>query len=230
MLACSPWIGDPALLAALDKLVAASVLIRKLSPSDVQRFGRQLRKINEGTPGMPVRALPALATLAPKVEGEARMVGPYTSLDNDVRLPTIRAIGFRSPEGRAVPIAHAKLALLGHLWWHDEGALGHVEDVIGFRPLRLWVSSAYFTKNSRRCLEFGYWTEDPALLEGAKHFLSLLLGASEDLDSPVDHLDPELAEIEFDEQEMREVMAEMSAWGDEDEEGSEFGDARNDER
>ncbi|HSF60808.1 MAG TPA: hypothetical protein VLA69_03880, partial [Gaiellaceae bacterium] len=41
--------------------------------------------------------------------------------------------------------AFAKLALLGHLWWHDEGPLGHVEDVIGFKAKRLWISFANFT-------------------------------------------------------------------------------------
>jgi hypothetical protein len=34
-----------------------------------------------------------------------------------------------------VPLMHAKVALLGELWWHDEDALGHVADVIGFAPL-----------------------------------------------------------------------------------------------
>jgi hypothetical protein len=76
---------------------------------------------------------------------------------------------------------HAKLALLGHLWWHDEGELG-VEDVTGFAPRRLWISSANFTESSRRSLEFGYWTEDKALMEGAQRFLLRLIAASEGLE------------------------------------------------
>jgi hypothetical protein len=44
-----------------------------------------------------------------------------------------------------VPLIHAKLALLGELWWHDEDALGHIADVTGFRARRLWVSSVNFT-------------------------------------------------------------------------------------
>lgn len=67
-------------------------------------------------------------------------------------VPTIRTLGYR---GGFPPIIHAKLALLGHLWWTDDGEFG--EEVIGFEARRPWVSSANFTSSSRRNLEFGYW-------------------------------------------------------------------------
>ena len=108
------------------------------------------------------------------------------------------------------PIIHAKLALLGHLWWHDEDdSPAGVADVTGFQPFRLWISTANFTKASRNNLEFGYWTEDSALLEGAERFLVKLMRSSEPLDPAADHFEPELVPVEYDDEAMAEAMAEV---------------------
>jgi hypothetical protein len=146
-----------------------------------------------------------------KVEGAPLVVGPYTRMDDGV-IPTIRTLGFR---GGYVPIMHAKLALLGHLWWTDDGDFG--EEVIGFKPRRLWVSSANFTESSRRSLEFGYWTEDAALVDGANRFLLKAVAFSEDLDAEADDVAPDLAPVEFDEVAIAEALAE-SDWGEEESE------------
>jgi hypothetical protein len=154
--------------------------------------------------------------MAPKVNG-ARMVGPWTPVDTTV-VPAIRALGFRSPKAQHnLPILHAKLALLGSLWWHDEGPLGHVDEVIGFEPRRLWIGSANFTESSRRNLEFGFWTEEEALLQGAKQFLVSLMGASEPIDTASDAYEPELAPVEFDDVAMAEAAAELGSSPDDEE-------------
>jgi hypothetical protein len=129
---------------------------------------------------------------------------------DDAVIPTIRTLGFRRREPLA-PIIHAKLALLGHLWWHDEGPLGHVEEIIGFTPHRLWVSSANLTSASRPSLEFGYWTEDHALVEGAERFLVKLMRSSEALDPEADVFEPDLAPVEFDDMAMAEAWAELDS-------------------
>jgi hypothetical protein len=135
-------------------------------------------------------------------------------------IPTFRALGFR--RGRSYkfpPILHAKLALVGELWWHDEDELGGVADVVGFEAIRLWVSSANFTNSSRRNIEFGFWTEDPALLKGTERFLTRLMGSSEALDTDSDHFDPELLPIEFDDDAMWEAwqaLRELHADDDDD--------------
>jgi hypothetical protein len=136
-------------------------------------------------------------------------------LGEDV-VPTFRTLGFR---GDFTPIMHAKLALLGHLWWHDEGPLGHVEDVIGFTPRRLWVSSANFTDSSRNSLEFGYWTEAPMLVQGAERFLVELMQSSEGPDPDADIIDPDLAPVGFDDVAMAEASAEMRSDETDDNEG-----------
>lgn len=216
MLGCSPWLDDPVLIAALEKLSAVNLMTRKPPAGTPDWKLRPLREINQRVCGLPTRALPILGDMAPKVDGKPMIVGPYTRFGEDFALPPVRAIGYRDPAGRPAPIAHAKLAVLGRMWWHDEGPLGHVEDISGFTAQRLWVSSANFTQNSRRCLEFGYWTEDKALLDAAEHFLVQLLGASEDLNATDDKLNPDLASVEYDDVAMAEALADMSSEDDED--------------
>jgi hypothetical protein len=135
-------------------------------------------------------------------------MGPYDTIDADLRLPTFRTIGYRKNSGAFPPIAHAKLALLGNICWTDEDPIGGVTDYLWFSPKRLWVLSANFTYASRRSLEFGYWTENTELLKGVQTFLVNLIGVSEDLDAPADTPDPDLANVEFDDQAMAEAAAE----------------------
>jgi hypothetical protein len=72
----------------------------------------------------------------------------------------------------------------------------------------MWVSSANFTRSSRNNLEFGYWTEDPRLMDGAERFLVKLMESSEGLDPAADASEPDLRPIDFDD------MAMMEAWAD----------------
>lgn len=203
------WIDDPEIINALAKLSGASIVVTKQrrTPHQLEKL-EQLHGLNERTPGLPIRAFAALSGLAPKVDGKPAIVGPYAPMDEGT-VPTIRTLGFRKQGNWLVPIMHAKLALLGHLWWHDEGPLGHIDDVIGFTPQRLWVSSANFTRSSRRNLEVGHWTEDAALVKHAEQFLLKAMAASESLDPEADSFEPDLATVEFDDAAMAEAFADM---------------------
>lgn len=212
LLGSAMWIDDPELIDKLGDLAAACVVVTKQGRKPAARRKlKPLRELNERTPGIPIRAFADLSGLAPKIDGEPQIVGPYTRTDDGV-IPTVRTLGFRR-QGPLAPITHAKLALLGHLWWHDEGPLGHVEDVIGFTPRRLWVSSANFTRASRHSLEFGFWTDDHALVEGAERFLVKVMRSSEALDPESDIFEPDLAPVVFDDVAMAEAWAELQ--GDE---------------
>jgi hypothetical protein len=162
---------------------------------------------------MPIAAFSELTELAPKVDGQPVLVGPLSPKYSEP-IPTIRTLGFRKSKehGGSPPIIHAKLALLGHLWWHDEDdSPAGVADATGFEPFRPWISSANFTNSSRRSLEFGYWTEDRALIDGAKRFLVKLMRSSEALDPAADQFEPELVPVEYDDAAMAEAWAEMRA-------------------
>jgi hypothetical protein len=216
LLGCAPWIDDEELLRKLGDFAAACVVMTKQarSPNQIAKLAR-LHRVNESTSGLPVRPFRNLDWLAPKVDDRPLVVGPYGPTTDETLLPTIRTVGYRrTGRGDSPPLMHAKLVLLGHLWWHDEGEFG-VEDVEGFAPRRLWVSSANLTESSRRSLEFGYWTEDKALLEGAERFLLKLISASEGLDPDVDVINPDLVPVEFDGAAMSEAMEE-ARWDDED--------------
>jgi hypothetical protein len=209
LLGSAMWIDDPELITKIGGLTAATIVVTKQTrtPGQLRRL-EPLRELNERTPGMPIRTFGVLSGLAPKIAGGPMMVGPYDPMDEG-SVPTIRTLGFRRLPKTYPPLLHAKLALLGHLWWHDEGALGRVEDVVGFTAKRLWLSSANFTRSSRRSLEFGYWTEEPALVEGAERFLVRLMRSSESLDPDPDSFEPELVPVEYDDDAFAEALSEM---------------------
>lgn len=212
LIASSMWIDDSELIDAIGQLAAASVTVRKQArrPTDLRKL-EPLDDLNQRTPGMPIRAFSALSGLAPTVDRQPALIGPYDRPDHTV-VPTIRTLGWRKTGNESVPILHAKLALLGHLWWHDEDGLGMVSDEIGFRARRLWISSANFTRSSRSSLEFGFWTEEQSLLDGAERFLVLLMASSEGVDPESDAFRPDLAPYEFDDEAMADYAAEFG-WG-----------------
>ncbi len=211
LLGCSPWANDDKLLAAIEALPGACILVSKhrRTPGGDAGSGR-LREINERTPGIELRALTGLGDMAPKIGGEPRIIGPYDRVHEEgASLATFRTIGFRKTGRDSPPIAHAKVALLGHICWTDEHPAGGVDDYVWFQARRLWVSSANFTYGSRKSLEFGYWTEEKDLVQAFERFLIGLIGASEDLDSEADAADPEMVRIEYDDVTMAEAFAEQ---------------------
>jgi hypothetical protein len=208
LLASSMWIDDAELIEAIGRMAAASVIVTKqgLRPNDRRKL-EPLEALNQRTPGMPVRAFSSLSGLAPTVDGLPALIGPDDRPEETV-VPTIRTLGWRK-RNENVPIVHAKLALVGHLWWHDEDGTGMVADVIGFAARRLWISSANFTRASRRSLEFGFWTEEQTLLDGAERFLVQLMASSEGVDADSDAFRPDLAPYEFDDEAMADYAAEF---------------------
>jgi hypothetical protein len=205
MLASAMWIDDTELIDKLEQLSGASVVVTKQNgkPQKLQ----PLHDLNDRSPGLPVRAFADLIGLGPTFGGKPTVVGPDDRLDKLV-VPTVRTLGYRR-RGDLVPIMHAKLALLGHLRWHDEDVFGNPDDIIWFTPQRLWISSANFTSRSRHSLEFGFWTEASALIEHAEKFLVKAMRYSEALDPESDWFEPDLAPVEYDDEAFRDILAEM---------------------
>ena len=217
LLGCAMWMDDQELLDEISGLEAACVVVRKqprdrnVQPPDLPRKLRRLAEFNE-RPGIPTCFFPELEQLTSLVDGKPPVIGPgWTLPEQDATIPTVRTIGFRKGagnKGALPPILHAKLVLLGRLWEHDEDGFGPA-DVTRFAPKRLWVGSANFTASSRRSLEFGFWTEDPALLRGAEKFLLKLIATSEALDPDADSHMPERALPDYDDEAMAEWAAEL---------------------
>ncbi len=205
MLGAFMWLDDPELIERIADFPRACVVITKQPHGRHQqaRLGK-LRPVLERGPGFPASALPELEFLMLREDGQVPVVGP-SSPSPHLRLPALRTIGYRKTGDRLVPILHTKMVLLGELWRHDEDEFG-TGDVIGFRPQRLWLSSANGTASSRANLEFGVWMADPALLRAATRFLAGLLRHSEDLDPDAHDMEPELVEPDYDDVAFTEAL------------------------
>ena len=183
LIASSMWIDDKELIDAIGRLAAASIIVTKQGrrPADLRKL-EALDDLNDRTPGMPIRAFSALSGLAPTVDGQPALIGPYSRPDDTV-VPTIRTLGWRKSRNENVPIVHAKLALLGHLWWHDEDGRGMVTDVIGFSARRLWISSTRRwlkpSRTSTGVLRTNRTPEGPSLAAGLDRCAGITVRGSE---------------------------------------------------
>lgn len=214
VLGCAMWMNDPELIDVLDRMTNVCVIVRKQARN---RYGQpdvvKLKELAKNN-GLSQRAFPELAELAPRGEGgEPALVGPFGPDHSDGVISAVRELGFRSvARNQLVPMVHAKILLVGELWWHDEHPSGYSADLMGFRPHNLWVGSPNFTTNSRSSLEMGMWTTDPDLLTAARKWLLTLVEMSEPLGSGPDHLEPEYLPVGYDDAAIREYMAE-TGWG-----------------
>jgi hypothetical protein len=215
MLGAFGWLSDRELLQRIAEYPHACVTFTKEQrPFPAQNLAR-LRATLARCPGFPARALPGLETLAhPHEPGQPQGVGPYASLPQ-LTIKGLRTVGYRKTSDTFVPLLHAKLVLLGDLRWQDEDEPGLPADFLVFRPRRLWIGSANGTAASRFSLEFGCWQTEPELLTHAQEFLTQVIAHSEDLDPDADTMEPELVEIEFDDEAMAEALAEVAQFMDE---------------
>lgn len=184
------WIDDDQLLLALEKFYGLCITIQKQN--------RKTSHLASGTDisGMPARALPYLRHRRPAANGEPELIGPYDGPLDDLVVGPFRAFGIRrSPKEKHVPILHAKLALLGYTWWYEDDFSYENQ---AFTPCKLWISSANFTKASRKSLEFGFWSSDEELMRQAKIFLEIVMGNSESVDPSSGQWAPELLEPDLD--------------------------------
>jgi hypothetical protein len=206
MLGAFMWLDDPELVERVAGFPHACVVITKQRRDRWQqeRVDR-LKPVLGRCPGFPADALPELRHLALREDGKPPVVGSYSPAQAPW-LPALRTVGYRKAGNRLVPILHAKMLLLGELWWYDEDGSGMVADMTGFRPQRLWLGSANGIASSRANLEFGIWVTDPALLRGATRFIAGLLCHSEDLDPDAHDLQPDLVEPDYDDAAFAEAL------------------------
>ena len=193
MLGAFMWLDDPVLVERIAGFSHAGVVITK-QPRDRWQQARvdKLKPVLDRCPGFPATALPQLPDLVLREDRKAPVIGPSSPVRTPW-LPALRTVGYRKTGNRLIPILHAKMLLLGELWWHDEDEFG-IADITGFRPKRLWLGSVNGTASSRANLESGIWMAEPTLLREATRFIAGLLRHSEDLDPDAHDLQPDLVE------------------------------------
>jgi hypothetical protein len=202
LLGSALWIDDLELIHKIGELASACIVVsnqgRKLR--EIEKLG-PLAKVNEHTPGMPIAAFSALTGLAPKENGKPPVLGPYSRM-YDNRFPRF----VRWVSVKWIVVGTTVRRSFAPSWYFSVTSGGTMKTKpatsttsLASQAMRLWVSSANFTASSRRNLEFGYWTEDLALVDGAERFLVKLMGSSEALDPESDHFNPGRGPGEYDE-------------------------------
>jgi hypothetical protein len=166
VLGCAMWMDDPELIEVLGQMANACVVVTKQSRRRYDDARTDALKTLATSTGLAQEAYHELSELAPLVDGSPGMVGPWHRAWDDNEIGAVREVGFRKLGNHLVPIVHAKIMLLGQMYWTDEHPLGHVMDVIGFRPQRLWIGSANFTKSSRASLGDGHVDHRPGHARG----------------------------------------------------------------
>jgi hypothetical protein len=217
ILGCVPWLDDPELLDSIEAFPAPCVVINKLDrKTRPARVDARTRLAREGG-GFPADIFASLTSLASRYDGPVPVLGPHSARPPEVRIQSIRTFGYRKTGSRPVPLLHAKMFLLGHLWWHDESDAPGVVDVTGFTAKRLWLGSTNGTKSSRLGLEFGAWFEDDDLLAAAERFLVQLMRSSEAIGPDEDLFNPEFVEFDYDDEAFAEAMGDWEDSDDPDE-------------
>lgn len=214
VLGCSMWMDDPELIEVLGQMANACVVVTKQPRRRYDDPRTDPLKAFASSTGLAQQAYHELLELAPPVDGNPVVVGPWHGAWDDNEIGAVREVGFRRVGNHLVPIVHAKIMLLGQMYWTDEHPSGHVADVIGFRPERLWIGSANFTKSSRASLEMGMWTADPSLLAAARGWLLSLVAISEPLGTGSDSMQPEFVPVEYDHDAMVGYMREAAAYSE----------------
>ena len=137
--------------------------------------------------------------------GAPRLVGPYDELGDSYE--PVRVIGWqRSERGRAKPLLHAKLLVIGTTMYYDDPDDGSGPFWARVRPERVWAGSANWTEASSAHIEFGTWIDDHELCDEALGFLVGLLKFSEPFSAGTAGPEPNLAPIEWDDDAMWEAM------------------------
>ncbi len=197
---CVGWLSDKALVTALRRLDACCIVVNKPDRDEPA----QQHLLHEGN-GLPASALPALADLQRRrSDGGRQILGPFGAIE-EIELGPVRVAGYRAGD-RTRPLLHAKLLVLGTLTWEPHASGLVVGESPVFRPRRCWMGTANWTRNARRSLEVGWWSEDPEVLAESTAFLSDVLAISEPLGSNAPMPEPELLPVEFDDDAMVEAV------------------------
>ncbi len=202
---CVPWLTSGPVLDCLAALAGCCIVISKAAS---RKAASALAAADNGLPNFSS----GLRDLAPMEDRQpVVVVGPGGRMpEHD--LGPLRIAGWTPRRGRAAPLMHAKLLVLGELRWAED-VIGGGEDLFFFSRSVSW-GSANWTKGSANNLEIALWSYDKTLVEQSKKFAESLIEFSEPWDSTAESPDPNLRSIEFDDEAFAEYMAEYGGFPD----------------
>lgn len=197
-LGCVPWLTSRRVAERLERLTACCVVTNK--------GGTREGLLDAANPFPNV--LPSLRMTMPADNGEVPLLGP-ASPEPVHDLGPVRVVGWQEDRKRTRPILHAKVLVLGDLLFTDEGPNGEVVDHVEFAPRSVWWGSANWTDGALEHLELATWADDRTLADTAAEFLADVIRFSEPADSTHLGPEPDLVEVEFDDEAMREAAYEQ---------------------
>jgi hypothetical protein len=200
VLACVYVLTSSEIVDALIPLESCVIVDRQ------QANRRQLHRLhNEGRP-LSTLHLPGFAEVGlPGPDGSGPVITPWGPMPDPVALGPVRAAGWSAGKpGDLRPLLHAKMLVAGRTWvW--ENHFGAEE--FHFTPLRTWMGSANWSAFAPSHLEFGVWSDDPALLARNLTYLLEMVRFSQPLDSTTAGPEPELVDADWaDDEEFREAL------------------------
>ncbi|OMC26433.1 hypothetical protein A5738_02885 [Mycobacterium colombiense] len=122
----------------------------------------------------------------------------------------MRVAGSRVRNDQHKPIAHAKLLVLGEIGVESFGPdfAPDYDEECRFIPQRVWFGSANWTEAARNHLETGFACDDAQLVEEATSFIAEMIAFSEPVDSASVGPEPNLVQVEYDEDAIAQAAAE----------------------
>ncbi len=204
---CVPWLTD---LKVIDELAALDDLCVVVDKHVATRRSALLHQRGKALSSAFLDGFEELTL--PDSNGQGPVIGPYRTttgpgLVEPVDLGPVRVAGWTTNDGRKLPLLHSKMLVLGVTTYYEDDEM-FAGDILRFNPLVTWMGSANWTEASRKHVEHGMWSTDPALVFNNYDYLCSLIALSENLGSVNPEPTPEFVAAVWDDDAFKEHFAE----------------------
>lgn len=210
---CVPWLTD---LVVIDELAALGALCVVV---DKHVATRRSATLHDRANALSSAFLDGFEELtSPDSNGHAPVIGPQRTMTSPglvepVSLGPVRVAGWTTKDGRKLPLLHSKMLVLGVTTYYDDDEM-FAGDILRFNPLVTWMGSANWTEASRKHVEHGMWSTDPALVFNNYDYLCSLIALSESLGSLNPKPTPEFVSAVWDDDAFKEYFDEFCCYED----------------
>ncbi len=208
-------LSDQAVVDALLELGVSCIAVDK---GVAGKLPHHLSRYLDNASGVPHEAI-GFGDVAPlDDDGRPPVVSPGFMPGAELAIGPLRWVGYIESGRQSLPLMHAKVLVAGAIALPDE----YLEDwsltEAHFRPMRVWLGSANWTRAARNHLEIGLWSKEPALVEKCYDFVLSVLKFSEPSDAPSPTPTRDLLDADWDDAGFAEYLADSGWYEREDDE------------